>query len=30
MLLEEMYGKAVEDVKQFSAEDMLKLYGARD
>jgi nitrogen fixation NifU-like protein len=24
-----MYGKTVADVKQFSAEDMLKLYGAR-
>jgi nitrogen fixation NifU-like protein len=29
MLLEEMYGKTVDDVKQFSAEDMLKLYGPR-
>jgi nitrogen fixation NifU-like protein len=29
MLLEEMYGKNVDDVKDFSAEDMLKLYGAR-
>jgi nitrogen fixation NifU-like protein len=29
MLLEEMYGKSVEDVKQFSAEDMLNLYGPR-
>lgn len=29
MLLEEMLGKTVEDVKHFSAEDMLKLYGAR-
>jgi nitrogen fixation NifU-like protein len=29
MLLEEMYGKNVEEVKEFSAEDMLKLYGAR-
>ncbi|MBX3431895.1 MAG: SUF system NifU family Fe-S cluster assembly protein [Pirellulales bacterium] len=29
MLLEELYGKTVEDVKQFSAEDMLKLYGPR-
>ena len=29
MLLEKMYGHTVDDVKQFSAEDMLKLYGAR-
>jgi nitrogen fixation NifU-like protein len=29
MLLEEMFGKTVEDVKEFSAEDMLKLYGPR-
>ncbi|MAT71792.1 MAG: iron-sulfur cluster assembly scaffold protein [Planctomycetaceae bacterium] len=29
MLLEEMYGKTVDDIKQFSAEDMLKLYGPR-
>ena len=29
MLLEEMLGKNVEDVKDFSAEDMLKLYGPR-
>jgi len=29
MLLEEMLGKSVDDVKQFSAEDMLKLYGPR-
>ncbi len=29
MLLENMFGKTVDDVKQFSAEDMLKLYGAR-
>jgi nitrogen fixation NifU-like protein len=29
MLLEEMQGKTVDDAKQFSAEDMLKLYGAR-
>ena len=29
MLLEKMHGKTVDDVKQFSAEDMLKLYGAR-
>lgn len=29
MLLEEMYGKTLDDVKQYSAEDMLKLYGAR-
>jgi len=29
MLLEEMFGKNVDDVKEFSAEDMLKLYGAR-
>jgi nitrogen fixation NifU-like protein len=29
MLLEKMHGKTVDDVKQFSAEDMLELYGAR-
>jgi nitrogen fixation NifU-like protein len=29
MLLEEMLGKNVTDVKDFSAEDMLKLYGPR-
>ena len=29
MLLEEMLGKTVDDVKHFSAEDMLKLYGPR-
>jgi nitrogen fixation NifU-like protein len=29
MLLETMHGMSVADVKQFSAEDMLKLYGAR-
>jgi nitrogen fixation NifU-like protein len=29
MLLEEMYGKSVDKVKNFTAEDMLKLYGAR-
>jgi nitrogen fixation protein NifU and related proteins len=29
MLLEKMQGKSVEDVKHFSAEDMLTLYGAR-
>jgi nitrogen fixation NifU-like protein len=29
MLLEEMVGKSVDDVKHFSAEDMLKLFGAR-
>jgi nitrogen fixation NifU-like protein len=29
MLLEEMYGKTVDDVKQFSAENMLNLYGPR-
>jgi nitrogen fixation NifU-like protein len=29
MLLEAVLGKSVDDVKQFSAEDMLKLYGAR-
>jgi nitrogen fixation NifU-like protein len=29
MLLENMLGKTVEDVKQFSAADMLNLYGAR-
>jgi nitrogen fixation NifU-like protein len=29
MLLEAMQGKSIEDVKRFSAEDMLELYGAR-
>ena len=29
MLLEEMYGKNVEDVKHFTPEEMLKLYGPR-
>jgi nitrogen fixation NifU-like protein len=29
MLLEKMQGKSVEDVKHFSAADMLDLYGAR-
>jgi nitrogen fixation NifU-like protein len=29
MLLEEMYGKALEDVKEFTAGDMLNLYGPR-
>jgi nitrogen fixation NifU-like protein len=29
MLLEKMQGKTVDDVKQFSAENMLRLYGAR-
>ena len=29
MLLEEMFGKTVDEVKEFSAEDMLKLYGPR-
>jgi nitrogen fixation NifU-like protein len=29
MLLEEMYGKTVDEVKHFSAEDMLQLYGPR-
>jgi nitrogen fixation NifU-like protein len=29
MLLEAMQGKTIDDVKRFSAEDMLKLYGAR-
>jgi nitrogen fixation protein NifU and related proteins len=29
MLLEKTVGKSLEDVKRFSAEDMLKLYGAR-
>jgi nitrogen fixation NifU-like protein len=29
MLLEKLHGKTVDDVKQFSAEDMLKLFGAR-
>lgn len=29
MLLEELCGKTVDEVSQFSAEDMLKLYGPR-
>lgn len=29
MLLEELHGKTLEDLRHFSAEDMLKLYGAR-
>lgn len=29
MLLEEMQGKTVDDLKDFSAENMLKLYGPR-
>jgi nitrogen fixation NifU-like protein len=29
MLLEEMYGKTIEDIKQFTAADMLNLYGPR-
>jgi len=29
MLLEAIYGKTLDEVKHFSAEDMLKLYGAR-
>lgn len=29
MLLEELYGKTVDDVKEFSAEKMLELYGPR-
>lgn len=29
MLLETMYGKTVEELKHFSAEDMLHLYGPR-
>ena len=29
MLLEQMHGKSVDDVKRFSAQDMLQLYGAR-
>jgi nitrogen fixation protein NifU and related proteins len=29
MLLEKFVGKTIEDVKKFSAEDMLSLYGAR-
>ena len=29
LLLEEMVGKSIEDVKAFSAEDMLQLYGPR-
>jgi nitrogen fixation protein NifU and related proteins len=29
MLLEAVHGKTIDEVKAFSAEDMLKLYGAR-
>ncbi len=29
MLLEELYGKTVDEVKEFSAEKMLELYGPR-
>lgn len=29
MLLEKMHGKSIDEAKQFSAEDMLALYGAR-
>ena len=29
MLAEEMYGKTVEDIGRFSAQEMLQLYGAR-
>lgn len=29
MLLEEMYGKTIDQLKEFSAESMLKLYGPR-
>lgn len=29
MLLEEIQGKTLEELKEFSAEDMLKLYGPR-
>ncbi|HUS39098.1 MAG TPA: iron-sulfur cluster assembly scaffold protein [Pirellulales bacterium] len=29
MLIEKMDGKSVEDIKQFSAEDMLELFGAK-
>ncbi len=29
MLLEELYGKTMEEVQAFTAEDMLKLYGPR-
>ena len=29
MLLEELYGKTIDDVKDFSAEKMLELYGPR-
>ena len=29
MLLERMQGKSVDDVKHFTAEDMLKLFGAK-
>jgi nitrogen fixation NifU-like protein len=29
MLVEEMEGKSLEEVRRFSAEDMLKLFGAR-
>jgi nitrogen fixation NifU-like protein len=29
MLIEQMEGKTIDHVKQFSADDMLKLFGAR-
>lgn len=29
MLLEELHGKTLDEVKRFTAEDMLRLYGAR-
>ncbi|MCH2113484.1 MAG: SUF system NifU family Fe-S cluster assembly protein [Pirellulales bacterium] len=29
MLLEQMHGKTIDDLKQFSADDMLQLYGPR-
>jgi nitrogen fixation NifU-like protein len=29
MLMETIEGKSIEEIKQFSAEDMLKLFGAR-
>ena len=29
MLLEELYGKTIDDVKDFSAKNMLELYGPR-
>ena len=29
MLLEAMYGKTVDDLKEFTAQDMLELYGPR-